>query len=122
MSLDTAVTAYKNTDNIYAEGITTPHGRIQIVFDVINKNLDKMLKKHPKTDFLAYGKVLQGIVILSGSLDLEKGGQLADELNELYAYCEKSVKQYLEIKDATKLEEVRSIISGIADSWAKIGK
>ena len=122
MSLDTAATAYKNTDNIYAEGIATPHGRIQIVFDVINTNLDKMLKKHPKTDFLAYGKVLQGIVILSGSLDLEKGGQLADELNELYAYCEKSVKQYLEIKDATKLEEVRSIISGIADSWAKIGE
>jgi hypothetical protein len=91
-------------------------------FDVINTNLDKMLKKHPKTDFLAYGKVLQGIVILSGSLDLEKGGQLADELNELYAYCEKSVKQYLEIKDATKLEEVRSIISGISDSWAKIGE
>ena len=122
MSLDTAVLAYKNSDNIYAKGIETPHGRIKIVFDVINTNLDKMLKKHPKTDFLAYGKVLQGIVILSGSLDLEKGGQLADELNELYAYCEKSVKQYLEIKDATKLEEVRSIINGIADSWAKIGE
>ena len=84
--------------------------------------LQKTLKKHPKTDFLAYGKVLQGLVILSGSLDLEKGGQLADELNELYAYCYKSVKQYLEIKDITKLEEVRSIISGIADSWAKIGQ
>ena len=50
-----------------------------------------------------------------------KRRSLADELNELYAYCEKSVKQYLEIKETTKLEEVKSIISGIADSWAKIG-
>ena len=122
MSLDTAVLTYKNTDNIYAKGIETPHGRIKIVFDVIDTNLEKISKKHPKTDFIAYGKVLQGLMILSGSLDLEKGGQLADELNELYAYCEKSVKQYLEIKDTTKLEEVRSIISGIADSWAKIGE
>ena len=121
MSLDAAVQTYKNTDNIYAKGIETPHGRIKIVFDVIDENIDKMLKKHPKTDFIAYGKVLQGLMILSGSLDLEKGGQLADELNELYAYCEKSVKQYLEIKETTKLEEVKSIISGIADSWAKIG-
>ena len=121
MSLDTAVLTYKNTDNIYAKGIETPHGRIKIVFDVIDTNLEKISKKHPKTDFIAYGKVLQGLMILSGSLDLEKGGQLADELNELYAYCEKSVKQYLEVKDATKLEEVRSIISGIANSWAKIG-
>ena len=122
MSLDTAALAYKNTDNIYARGIETPHGRIKIVFDVIETNLDKMLKKHPKTEFVAYGKVLQGLLILSGSLDLENGGQLADELNELYAYCDKSVKQYLEIKDTTKLEEVRSIINGIADSWAQIGK
>lgn len=120
MSLDTAVLTYKNTENIYAKGIETPHGRIKIVFDVIETNIDKMLKKHPKTDFVAYGKVLQGLLILSGSLDLEKGGQLADELNELYDYCNRSVKQYLEIKDPTKLEEVRSIISGIADSWAKI--
>ena len=122
MSLDAAVLTYKNTDNIYAKGIETPHGRIKIVFDVIDTNLEKISKKHPKTDFIAFGKVLQGLMILSDSLDLEKGGQLADELNELYAYCEKSVKQYLEIKDATKLEEVRSIISGIADSWAKIGE
>ena len=122
MSLDAAVLTYKNTDNIYAKGIETPHGRIKIVFDVIDTNLEKISKKHPKTDFIAYGKVLQGLMILSGSLDLEKCGQLADELNELYAYCEKSVKQYLEVKDATKLEEVRSIISGIANSWAKIGE
>ena len=120
MSLENAVLTYKNTENIYAEGIETPHGRIKIVFDVIETNIDIMLKKHPKTDFLAYGKVLQGLLILSGSLDLEKGGKLADELNELYDYCTRSVKQYLEIKNPTKLEEVRSIIRGIADSWAKI--
>ena len=58
MSLDTAVLTYKNTENIYAKGIETPHGRIRIVFDVIETNIDKMLKKHPKTDFVAYGKVL----------------------------------------------------------------
>ena len=42
MSLDTAVLTYKNTENIYAKGIETPHGRIKIVFDVIETNIDKM--------------------------------------------------------------------------------
>ena len=51
MSLENAVLTYKNTENIYAEGIETPHGRIKIVFDVIETNIDIMLKKHPKTDF-----------------------------------------------------------------------
>ena len=120
MSLDSVVQTYKNSENIYAKGIETPHGRIQIVFNVIQKNVDKLINNHPKTDFVAYGKVLQGIVILSGSLDMEKGGQMADDLNELYAYCEKTVKEYLETKNLNKLKEVDAIISGIADSWAKI--
>ena len=121
MSLDNAVQTYKNAENIYAKGIETPHGRIKIVFDVIEKNLDKLSSVHPKTDFVAYGKVLQGLVILSGSLDMEKGGQMADELNELYAYCEKTMKEYLESKNPEKLREIESIIGGIADSWSKIG-
>ena len=120
MSLDNAVQTYKNAENIYAKGIETPHGRIKIVFDVIEKNLDKLSSVHPKTDFIAYGKVLQGIVILSGSLDMDKGGQMADELNELYAYCEKTMKEYLESKNSEKLREIESIIGGIADSWSKI--
>lgn len=121
MSLDNAVQTYKNAENIYAKGIETPHGRIKIVFDVIEKNLDKLSSVHPKTDFVAYGKVLQGLVILSGSLDMDKGGQMADELNELYAYCEKTMKEYLESKNPEKLREIESIIGGIADSWSKIG-
>ena len=120
MSLDNAVQTYKNAENIYAKGIETPHGRIKIVFDVIEKNLEKLSSVHPKTDFVAYGKVLQGIVILSGSLDMDKGGQMADELNELYAYCEKTMKEYLESKNSEKLREIESIIGGIADSWSKI--
>ena len=120
MSLDNAVQTYKNAENIYAKGIETPHGRIKIVFDVIEKNLEKVSSVHPKTDFVAYGKVLQGIVILSSSLDMDKGGQMADDLNELYAYCEKTMKEYLESKNSEKLREVESIIGGIADSWSKI--
>ena len=121
MSLDNAVQTYKNAENIYAKGIETPHGRIKIVFDVIEKNLEKVSSVHPKTDFVAYGKVLQGIVILSNSLDMDKGGQMADELNEIYAYCEKTLKEYLESKNSEKLREIESIIGGIAESWSKIG-
>ena len=121
MSLDNAVQTYKNAENIYAKGIETPHGRIQIVFDVIEKNLEKLSSAHPQTDFIAYGKVLQGIIILSSSLDMDKGGQMADELNEIYAYCEKTLKEYLESKNSEKLREIESIIGGIAESWSKIG-
>ena len=61
MSLDAAVQTYKNTDNIYAKGIETPHGRIKIVFDVIDENIDKMLKKHPKTTLSRMGKFYRAL-------------------------------------------------------------
>ena len=54
MSLDTVVQTYKNA-NIYAKGIETPHGRIQIVFDVIQENIDKLVIIL-KTDFVLMEK------------------------------------------------------------------
>ena len=59
-----SVQTYKNAENIYAKGIETPHGRIQIVFDVIQKNLDKLTQCHPKTDFIAFNSVISPAGVL----------------------------------------------------------
>jgi flagellar protein FliS len=76
--------------------------------------------KHPKTDFVSYGKVLQCLSILAGSLDHKKGGDLAEQLVELYDYCARTVKNYLVEKDVKKLEEVLSIVSEISAGWNSI--
>ena len=120
MSFNNAATSYKQTENFYVKGIETPHGRVQIVFDQLEINLEKLIVKHPKTDFVSYGKVLQGFTILAGSLDHQKGGDLAEQLVELYDYCARTVKQYLVEKDVKKLEEVLSLVGEIADGWKSI--
>ena len=38
------------------EGIDTPHGRVKIIFDQLEINMEKIIAKHPKTDFVAFGK------------------------------------------------------------------
>ena len=120
MNYVNAATSYKETDNFYVEGIDSAHGRIQILFDQLEINLEKLIVKHPKTDFVSYGKVLQCLTILAGSLDHEKGGDLAEQLVELYDYCTRTVKQYLAEKDVKKLEEVLSLVSEISDGWKSI--
>ena len=120
MSFSNAATSYKQTDNFYIKGIETPHGRIQILFDQLEINLEKLIVKHPKTDFASYGKVLQGLTILAESLDHQKGGDLAEQLVELYDYCARTVKQYLVEKNVEKLEEVLSMVSEISDAWKSI--
>jgi flagellar protein FliS len=105
---------------MYVKGIETPHGRVQILFDQLEINIENLIEKHPKTDFVAFGKVIQCLKILSDSLDHEKGKDLADQLNELYDYCLRTVKNYLTEKDVTKLKEVLSIVNQLSESWNSI--
>ena len=120
MSLDQVANSYKQSENLYVKGIETPHGRVRLIFEQLEINLEKIIVKHPQTDFVAYGKVVQCFMILSDSLDFQKGESLAEQLNELYEYCVRTVKGYLTEKDVTKLEEVLSIVNQLSESWNSI--
>jgi|TARA_B100001115_G_C15743352_1_gene362897 flagellar protein FliS len=120
MSLDQVANSYKQSENMYVKGIETPHGRVRLIFEQLEINLEKIIVKHPQTDFVAYGKVVQCFMILSDSLDFQKGESLAEQLNELYDYCVRTVKGYLTEKDVTKLEEVLSIVNQLSESWNSI--
>ncbi|MDC3018037.1 flagellar protein FliS [Paracoccaceae bacterium] len=120
MSLDQVANSYKQSENLYVKGIETPHGRVRLIFEQLEINLEKIIVKHPQTDFVAYGKVVQCFMILSDSLDFQKGESLAEQLNELYDYCVRTVKGYLTEKDVTKLEEVLSIVNQLSESWNSI--
>jgi flagellar protein FliS len=120
MSLDQAANSYKQSENLYVKGIETPHGRVRLIFEQLEINLEKIIVKHPQTDFVAYGKIVQCFMILSDSLDFQKGESLAEQLNELYDYCVRTVKGYLTEKDVTKLEEVLSIVNQLSESWNSI--
>ena len=120
MSLDQVANSYKQADNLYVKGMDTPHGRIKIIFEQLEINIEKIISNHPKTEFVAFGKVMQCFMVLSGSLDFEKGESLAEQLNELYDYCARTVKDYLTEKDITRLEEVLTIVTELANSWKSI--
>ena len=51
---------------------------------------------------------------------MKAGKDLAETLSELYVYCSKQIKEYLEIKSEEKLLEVKDIISGLLEAWDQI--
>ncbi len=120
MAINQALKSYKQSENDYVKGINSPHGRITILFDTIISNLEKLIDNHPKTDFISLGKCLNGITILSASLNLKEGGEIAQNLVELYEYCRKNINNYLEDKKIEKLEEVHSIFSKLSEGWQGI--
>lgn len=55
---------------------------------------------------------------LTVTLDHERGGDVAGNLSRLYRYADEQLLQANLAKDAGPLGIVRSIISGLRDSWA----
>ncbi len=120
MAINHAVDTYKQSEGSYVEGINSAHGRVKLLFDTLLNAIEKLIEKHPKTDFISFGKGVNSINILIDSLDMEAGGELAENLLGLYDYCNRELKKYLELKDIKKLEEVKDIIYSLAESWEAI--
>lgn len=120
MAMNTAYEAYKKSDSEYIEGIETPHGRVMILFETVIDNVENLIEAHPKTDFVSLGKSVNSITVLAGSLNIKDGGELADNLAELYDYSKRCLNQYLEDKNITKLEEVKSIFEKLSEGWSGI--
>ena len=60
------------------------------------------------------------VVGLQGALDFERGGELAQNLNELYVYVTRRLFHVNAYNDLAALEEVQSLIKDIADAWKSL--
>jgi flagellar protein FliS len=60
------------------------------------------------------------VVGLQAALDLEKGGDLAANLNELYSYIIRRILHINIHNDLEVLGEVRSLISEVREAWRQV--
>lgn len=97
---------------------------IQMLFDGLTESLasakghimNNSIEEKSKSISRA-GRIVVG---LQGALDFERGGELAQNLNELYAYVTRRLFHVNAYNDLTALEEVRSLIKDIADAWKSL--
>ena len=57
------------------------------------------------------------VVGLQGALDFERGGELAQNLNELYSYITRRLFHINAHNDLTALEEVKTLVKDISQAW-----
>lgn len=62
-------------------------------------------------------RILMG---LQGALDFERGGELAQNLDELYAYCTRRLVRANAHNDVEIVDEVRSLMGEIRDAWSTL--
>jgi flagellar protein FliS len=59
---------------------------------------------------------------LKGALNIEQGGELAANLQELYAYCVLRLTQANARNDVAALEEVQRLVEPVASGWKQMGQ
>jgi flagellar protein FliS len=97
---------------------------IQMLFDGLIDNFN-MAKGHIQhKNIVEKGRALQRasriLVSLKGALDFEKGGELAMNLNELYAYVIRRIIHINAQNDLEALAEVHSLMSEIREAWREL--
>lgn len=60
------------------------------------------------------------VVGLQAALDLDKGGDLATNLNELYSYIVRRLLHVNIHNDLTALEEVHGLITEVREAWRQV--
>ena len=103
-----------------------PHTIIEEVLVELKKNLNILISCFQNKDSISeaksksYSKSLTAIYILQSSLDFDKGGEIARNLNELYDYCRTNIIKSFTNKNIDLLNKVLDIVQEILEGWSSI--
>jgi flagellar protein FliS len=68
----------------------------------------------------AVSRVLAIVAELQSTLDLEKGGAVADQLDDLYTYITSRLLDIALKNDVTAIAEARKLLTPIRDAWSQV--
>ena len=102
----------------------TPHKLVEMLFQGAKDALIQSLGAIDRCDFEAKGKKLSKaieiILNLQTILDKEKGGEVADNLNDLYLYMAARLVDANRFNDTAKVQEVIELLNTVSDGWESI--
>ena len=123
MNLATAIASYKEVKVTEVADEDSPHELIRIVFQVLCENLEALKINVVHTDERwqkPFNKCMFALSILRESLDFEKGGEVADNLDSLYAYSQKTLLKAVGKSAPDHLDVVFTIVKELSSAWDEI--
>lgn len=122
MSFVTVQRAYTDATLRAAEDLTHPHELVLVTLQTLHHSLDLMGQDLIEADAFARSKskALTAIYILQTSLDIERGGEIARNLFQVYEYCRIQVVQSKRRDVPQGLGLSANLLGEIIDAWKSI--
>ena len=115
---------YRDTRATSSVACASPHQLIEILLDATLEKLAEtkgaMLRCDIKTKAESLKRAIDIIVHLQASLDFEKGGSIAVQLDDLYTFCTNRLALANAQNDVSKLDEVYRVVAEIKLGWSDI--
>lgn len=119
-----ALKQYQNVGAKSAVEEATPHRLVQMLMDGALSRIaaaaGHIERREVALKGAAIGQAISIIGGLQGSLDLEKGGDIATNLDRLYDYMTRRLTEANIENDAAKLQEVRGLLAEIKGAWDEL--
>ena len=120
-----AAAAYKRVAADTGVQTADPHQLVSLLFDALKQSLQRARGALERGDIAAKGMAIGKAVRLleeglKAGLNMEQGGELAQNLRGMYSYCVVRLTHANLRNDAAALAEVSSLIEPVADSWQHI--
>jgi flagellar protein FliS len=126
MLMDSGYDSYQQVDLNAQAAAATPH---QLVVMLIEGLLDEIerTRGHMEAKRLAekgdsITKCMNILVGLDSALDMENGGEIAQNLHQLYDFCQVELYQASVQNDPEKLVGVVRVMENIKEGWENFGK
>lgn len=99
----------------------SPHEVISLLLQGMQDKLNQAKFYIDKKDYNQKGqyinKVLDILQALRGSLNFEEGGEIAEQYNQLYMFCEEELIRANTENNQEKIDNVKKVISEIQAGW-----
>lgn len=120
-----SASAYKRASIEASVDMADPHQLVNLLFEALQRAIGSAKLAIAAGDVPAKCKQIGDAVRileegLKDHLDLEKGGELAANLDALYAYCAARLVLANLKSDVVILDEVNALIAQIASGWKQI--
>lgn len=122
---NSGLAAYKGVSVQGGVASADPHGLVQLLMDAAVERLIAARGCIERRDVVRRAKLLHSCVILigelRGSLNLEQGGPLAQNLSNLYDYMVRQLMLANSANDDGRVTEVLGLLTDIRSAWIAIG-